>query len=52
MDGLKRHGLWRSARLALISVSAVAAASVIGQISTYPNLAPWYANLAEAVVQP
>ncbi|MGA8292047.1 MAG: TspO/MBR family protein [Rhodoplanes sp.] len=52
MDGLKRHELRRSARLALISVSAVAAASVIGQIATYPNLAPWYANLAKPSFNP
>ena len=52
MDGLKRHELWRSARLALISISAVAAASVIGQIATYPNLAPWYANLAKPSFSP
>ena len=52
MDGLKRQELWRSARLALISISAVAAASVIGQIATYPNLAPWYANLAKPSFNP
>ena len=52
MDGLKRHELWRSARRALISISAVAAASVIGQIATYPNLAPGYANLAKPSFNP
>ena len=52
MDDLKRHELWRSARLALISISAVAAASIIGQIATYPNLAPWYASLAKPSFNP
>jgi len=33
--------------LALIAVIAVGAASMLGQLATYPNLAPWYANLAK-----
>lgn len=33
--------------LALIAVVAVSAASVLGQLATYPNLVPWYANLAK-----
>ena len=52
MDGLKRHELWRSARLALLSISAVTAASVVGQIATYPNLAPWYASLTKPSFNP
>lgn len=52
MDDLKRQELWQSARLALISIAAVAAASVIGQIATYPNLSPWYANLAKPSFNP
>ena len=45
----------RRSALALISISAVAAASVIGQIATYPNPAPWCTlvrQYRQAIVQP
>jgi len=40
-----RQNRWFSAGFAVIAVAAVTAASVVGQIATYPNLAPWYASL-------
>jgi tryptophan-rich sensory protein len=33
--------------LAVVAEVAVGAASVLGQLATYPNLVPWYANLAK-----
>jgi len=42
----------RDLRLAVISVSAVAAASIIGQLATLPNLALWYAGLAKPSFNP
>lgn len=35
-----------------IPVAAVVAASVLGQIATFPNLAPWYANLIKPPFNP
>ena len=52
MDGLKQRELWRRSGLALIAVGAVTGASVVGQIATYPNLAPWYANLTKPSFSP
>jgi tryptophan-rich sensory protein len=43
---------WVSAGFALIAVAVVAAASVTGQIATYPNLAPWYASLTKPAFNP
>jgi tryptophan-rich sensory protein len=42
-----RHRFGRELVVALIAVIAVGAASVLGQLATYPNLVPWYANLAK-----
>jgi tryptophan-rich sensory protein len=36
----------------IIPVAAVVAASVLGQIATFPNLAPWYAGLAKPPFNP
>lgn len=36
----------------VIPVAAVVAASVLGQIATFPNLAPWYASLAKPPFNP
>ena len=35
-----------------MAIVAVAAASVIGQLATYPNLAPWYAGLVKPSFNP
>jgi translocator protein len=35
-----------------MAIIAVAAASVIGQLATYPNLAPWYAGLVKPSFNP
>ena len=37
---------------AALAVAAVAAASVLGQIATFPNLAPWYASLEKPPFNP
>jgi tryptophan-rich sensory protein len=39
-------------RLAVLAFVAVAAASIIGQIATFPNLAPWYAGLQKPSFNP
>jgi tryptophan-rich sensory protein len=44
---MQRHRFSRELVLALIAVIAVGAASVLGQLATYPNLIPWYANLSK-----
>ncbi|AMN45144.1 TspO/MBR family protein [Rhodoplanes sp. Z2-YC6860] len=43
---------WLDAGFALIAVASVAAVSTIGQIATYPNLAPWYAGLTKPAFNP
>ena len=37
---------------AVVAIFAVATASVIGQLATYPNLAPWYAGLVKPSFNP
>jgi tryptophan-rich sensory protein len=44
---MPRRRFGRELVLALIAMVAVGAASVLGQLATYPNLVPWYANLAK-----
>jgi translocator protein len=39
-------------RFGALAVAAVAAASVLGQFATYPNLVPWYASLAKPSFNP
>jgi tryptophan-rich sensory protein len=52
------HGYFGTAKslacagFALIAVVAVTAASVVGQIATYPNLEPWYASLTKPSFNP
>jgi benzodiazapine receptor len=36
----------------LLAVGSVAAASIVGQIATFPNLTPWYAGLAKPAFNP
>jgi len=52
MDVSGRQNRWRGAGLALIAIAAVATAMVVGQIATYPNLAPWYASLTKPSFNP
>ena len=42
----------RKLAFAFIAVGLVAAASVAGQLATYPNLAPWYSGLAKPLFNP
>jgi tryptophan-rich sensory protein len=44
--------LARDVGWAALALGAVAAASVIGQIATYPNIATWYAGLAKPAFNP
>ncbi len=39
-------------RNAALAIGPVVAASVLGQIATFPNLAPWYAGLAKPSYNP
>ena len=52
MNGSQPKDLRRDALMAAGALAAVAAASIIGQIATYPNLAPWYAGLAKPWFNP
>ena len=47
-----RSGLIHEVRLAAFAVIPVAAAFVLGQIATFPNLAPWYAGLFKPAFNP
>src|SRR6185437_7983409 len=42
----------RDVGFGILAIIAVAAASVIGQLATYPNLAPWYAGLVKPSFNP
>ena len=52
MDISISQNRWLSAGFALIAVATVVATSVIGQVATYPNLAPWYASLTKPAFNP
>jgi translocator protein len=52
MKSLDKASLRRDLGLAAIAVGAVAAASIIGQLATFPNLTPWYAGLAKPSFNP
>lgn len=47
-----RSGWGRDLGFAVLAVVAVAAASVVGQLATFPNLAPWYASLIKPSFSP
>jgi benzodiazapine receptor len=47
-----RSNLVREVGFAALAVLAVAGASIIGQIATYPNLAPWYSALNKPTFNP
>jgi len=48
-DNTNPPGFWPAIAL---PVAAVIAASVLGQLATFPNLAPWYAGLAKPPFNP
>ena len=47
-----RSGWRRELGSGLLAIIAVAATSVLGQLATYPNLAPWYAGLVKPSFSP
>jgi translocator protein len=47
-----RYRLVREVGFAALALLPVAGASIIGQIATYPNLAPWYSALSKPVFTP
>lgn len=42
----------RDVRFGVLAIIAVTAASIVGQLATYPNLAPWYSGLAQPSFNP
>lgn len=48
----ERSSLARTVISALVAVGAVVAASILGQIATYPNLSPWFAGLTKPSFNP
>ena len=44
--------LKRDTAFAVLALGVVAATSILGQIATYPNLAPWYAGLVKPSFNP
>jgi translocator protein len=52
MEVSERSTLRRDFALGFFAAGVVVAASVAGQIATYPNLAPWYAGLAKPAFNP
>src|SRR5437762_1136241 len=52
MDAKARSELIHEARLVASAVIPVVAASIVGQIATYPNLTPWYAGLIKPAFNP
>ena len=52
MTSIRQSSGRRDIGLAVVAVLAVAAASIAGQIATFPNLAPWYAGLAKPPFNP
>jgi tryptophan-rich sensory protein len=52
MSPIVRSGWWRDIRIALVPLGAVVAASLLGQLATFPNLAPWYAGLIKPSFNP
>ena len=39
-------------KFAAVSIASLAATSVLGQLATYPNLVPWYAELSKPTFNP
>ena len=49
---LEKQRAGRDIGFGALAVIVVAAASVAGQLATYPNLEPWYAGLAKPSFNP
>ena len=52
METAAKHPWTRNVAYAAVAIGAVVVTSVLGQIATYPNLAPWYAGLAKPAFNP
>jgi tryptophan-rich sensory protein len=52
MDDPVKSRLIRNARALALAAIPVAATSAVGQLATYPNLAPWYAGLVKPAFNP
>jgi translocator protein len=52
LRGLATSSWSRDLGFGFLAIIAVTAASVIGQMATYPNLAPWYASLVKPSFNP
>jgi tryptophan-rich sensory protein len=52
MHASQRSAWSRDLGFGLLSIIAVAATSAVGQLATYPNLAPWYAGLVKPSFNP
>jgi tryptophan-rich sensory protein len=52
MNASKRSVMIRDLGFGLLAIIVVAAASVVAQVATYPNLAPWYAGLVKPSFNP
>jgi benzodiazapine receptor len=52
MNPSELTGWRRDISIAALPLAAVVAASALGQLATYPNLAPWYAGLVKPSFNP
>lgn len=53
MTNLLTRPTWRrDVGFGVVAIITVAAASALGQLATYPNLAPWYAGLVKPSFNP
>jgi benzodiazapine receptor len=52
MTQIQSLGWRRDIGIAILPVVAVIAASVLGQLATFPNLAPWFAGLVKPSFNP
>ncbi len=52
MKAVDKPLLRRDLGFAAVALGAVAGASIVGQLATFPNLAPWYAGLAKPSFNP
>lgn len=52
MNASKYTASIRDLGFGVLAIVAVAVAAIIGQIATYPNLAPWYAGLVKPTFNP
>src|SRR3954464_10296123 len=52
MDNPTQGVRGREPQFAALAITVVVAASFVGQIATFPNLAPWYAGLVKPSFNP